>query len=101
MKIFADVLEAIIGAVYIDSGCNLTETHHVFMKIFEPYLYFYGNLETVQDHPKTKLLQLWNQHPYGKISGHPININHTNAIEEYKDKDKEKNLLSHKSIFKG
>ncbi len=84
LKIFADVLEAIIGAVFIDSGCNLTETQRVFMNIFEPYLYFYGNLETVQDHPKTELLQLWNQYPFGKINGYPINTIHTNAMEEYK-----------------
>lgn len=60
LKIFADVLEAIMGAVFIDSGCNLSVTYRVFLKIFEPYLYFYGNLATLQNHPKTKVLQFWN-----------------------------------------
>lgn len=82
MKIFADVLEALIGAVFIDTGCDLNETRNVFMNFFRPYLYVYGNLDTVQDHPKTKLIQFWNQFPYGKIHNFPVALNHTNILEE-------------------
>ena len=52
------------------------------MNFFEPYLYVYGNLETVQDHPKTELIQYWNKFPYGKIHSHSIAIIHTNHLEE-------------------
>ncbi len=84
LKIFADVLEALIGAIFIDTGCDLNKTRDVFMIFYEPYLYVYGNLETVQDHPKTELIQYWNKFPYGKIHGKPIVINHTNHLEETK-----------------
>ena len=47
LKIFADVLEALLGAVFIDSGCNLNMTKKVFMNFFKPYLYVFGNMETV------------------------------------------------------
>lgn len=82
LKIFADVLEALIGAVFIDTGCDLKKTREVFMYFFEPYLYVYGNLQTVQDHPKTELIQYWNRFPYGKIHAYPITLTHTNLLEE-------------------
>jgi dsRNA-specific ribonuclease len=47
LKIFDDVLEALLGAVFIDSGCDLNITKKVFINFFKPYLYILGNMETV------------------------------------------------------
>jgi dsRNA-specific ribonuclease len=59
LKIFGDILEALFGAVFIDSGCNLTKTREVFMKLFEPYLYVYGNPNTTMEHPRTEAINFW------------------------------------------
>jgi dsRNA-specific ribonuclease len=53
LKIFGDVLEALFAAIFIDSGCDLDKTREVFLKLFEPYLYVYGNTLTTGEHPRT------------------------------------------------
>jgi dsRNA-specific ribonuclease len=56
LKIFGDVLESLFGAIFIDTGCNLTKTREVFMNVFRPYLYVYGNIETMKEHPRTNVI---------------------------------------------
>jgi dsRNA-specific ribonuclease len=34
VKIFGDILEALFGAVFIDTGCDLSKTKDIFMKLF-------------------------------------------------------------------
>jgi dsRNA-specific ribonuclease len=34
MKIFGDILEALFGAVLIDTGCDISRTREVFMNLF-------------------------------------------------------------------
>jgi dsRNA-specific ribonuclease len=58
-KIMGDVLEALFAAIFIDSGCDLSKTREVFMNIFEPYLYVYGNPNTTLEHPRTEAMNLW------------------------------------------
>ncbi len=45
-KVLADTFEALIGAIFLDSGGNFERTREVFMRIMEPYLYVYGNIYT-------------------------------------------------------
>lgn len=59
LKIFGDVFESLIGAVFIDS-CSMEITWNVLIGLMKPYLGLYSNLETLQDHSRTKLLELWN-----------------------------------------
>ena len=65
LKIFGDVFESLIGAVFLD--CRDTEkTWAVLEKLIMPYIKVYADLETMQDHHRTKLLELWNQRSYTK-----------------------------------
>lgn len=66
LKIFGDVFESLIGAVFMDSQ-SIDTTWKVLWHLIEPYIKVYANLETMQDHPRTKLLELWNQKSYTKI----------------------------------
>lgn len=63
LKIFGDVFESLIGAIFIDSG-SITTTWQVLIGLMEPYIQKYANLATLQDHSRTKLLELWNQKHY-------------------------------------
>lgn len=63
LKIFGDVFESLIGAVFIDSEC-IEKTWSVLYGLMEPYIKIYADLSTLQDHSRTKLLELWNQKPF-------------------------------------
>ena len=46
-----------------------------------PYIKVYANLDTLQDHPRTKLLELWNQKSYTKV----FKCNHTSETDKTGD----------------
>lgn len=75
-KVFGDVFEALVAAVFLDSGGNLKTTKRVFMNILEPYLYVYGNSENVTEHPRTLVNEKWNKQSFANIKGHQIKISH-------------------------
>ncbi|KAF8410767.1 hypothetical protein HHK36_003304 [Tetracentron sinense] len=50
-KFLADILESLIGAVFMDSNCSLDTVQEVFMKLLEPLI----GPEELQIHPKTEL----------------------------------------------
>lgn len=81
VKIFGDILEALFGAVFIDTGCDLSKTREVFMKLFEPYLYVYGNTQTLMEHPRTEATNFWAKQSLSNIRDHKIAITHLNEIE--------------------
>ena len=59
LKIFGDVFESLVGAVFIDSE-SIETTWSVLHELMKPYIKIYANLDTMQDHARTKLLELWN-----------------------------------------
>ena len=59
LKIFGDVFEALVGAVFLDSQ-SIDKTWSVLQKLIMPYVKIYANLETLQDHSRTLLLEMWN-----------------------------------------
>ena len=65
LKIFGDVFESIIGAVFLDCQ-DIDKTWVVLSGLIMPYILVYADLETLQDHARTKLLELWNQRNYTK-----------------------------------
>jgi len=65
LKIFGDVFESLIGAVFLDSQC-VEQTWQVLKRLIEPYIEIYADLDTLQDHSRTLLLEMWNQKPYLK-----------------------------------
>lgn len=65
LKIFGDVFESIIGAVLIDSK-SLQTTSDVLFKLLDPYIQVYANLEDLQNHKRTVLLEFWNSKYYAK-----------------------------------
>lgn len=65
LKIFGDVFESLIGAVFLDC-CDTEITWSVLQGLIMPYITVYADLETMQDHHRTKLLELWNQRSYTK-----------------------------------
>ena len=65
LKIFGDVFESLIGAVFLDSQ-SVEKTWEILFRLIEPYVYIYADLATLQDHSRTLLLEMWNQKPYTK-----------------------------------
>lgn len=65
LKIFGDVFESLIGAVFLDCR-DIDLTWDILYKLLRPYIRVYADLETLQDHARTKLLELWNQRSYTK-----------------------------------
>jgi dsRNA-specific ribonuclease len=65
LKIFGDVFESLIGAVFLDSR-SLDETEKILFDLIGPYIELYADLQTMSDHPRTILLQLWPQRTYTK-----------------------------------
>ena len=65
MKIFGDVFESLIGAVFMDCR-DIDQTWGILRRLIEPYMKVYANLETMQDHPRTMLLEEWNKYRYTK-----------------------------------
>ncbi|KAL5729874.1 hypothetical protein ACHQM5_002766 [Ranunculus cassubicifolius] len=53
-KSLADIIEAVIGAVYLDVDCKVDEVWKVFNKLLEPII----NPETLKVHPVTELHEL-------------------------------------------
>ena len=89
LKIFGDVFESLIGAVFIDSE-DICETRRVLMNLMEPYINIYSNLNDFQDHSRTKLLELWNQKAFMKNR----KCHHETANEE-------RNNQESRTIFRG
>jgi len=59
LKIFGDVFESLIGAVFLDSQ-SIDKTWKVLERLIMPYVKIYADLDTLQDHSRTLLLEMWN-----------------------------------------
>lgn len=46
-KIFADVFESLIAAVYLDCGCEMERTWNVLSSLMMPYIDVYVNKDTL------------------------------------------------------
>ena len=51
--------------MFLDSQ-SIDETWEVLWNLIEPYVKIYADLETLQDHSRTLLLEMWNQKLYTK-----------------------------------
>jgi len=65
LKMFGDVFESLIGAIFLDS-MDIEKTKSILYRILKPYVMVYSDLKSVQDHGRTKLLELWNSKSYTK-----------------------------------
>lgn len=65
LKIFGDIFESLIGAVFIDSQ-SISVTGTVLEGLLSPYIATYASLDHMQDHSRTKLLELWNSRNFTK-----------------------------------
>ena len=74
----SDVFEALVAAIFLDTGGDLETTHKIIMKLVGPYLYCYGNIETVQIHPRTQTVDQWGKEKFANIKDHPIKVSHLN-----------------------
>ncbi len=63
LKIFGDILESLIGAIFLDCR-DIHCTWQILWKMLEPYVEVYADLNSIQDHSRTKLLELWNSKSY-------------------------------------
>ena len=60
-KIFADVFEAILGAVFIDSK-SLSQVWRVFLQLVgSRTLESFGDISNFKENAKTKLYDFWNK----------------------------------------
>eukprot|EP00347_Sterkiella_histriomuscorum_P010525 403375951 len=97
LKIFGDIFESIIGAVFIDSKC-LQTTSDVLFRLLQPYMVVYADIKSAQDHKRTTLLELWNSKNYAKR----IKISHINTktANEVQFKGKAGSMVVFKMTFK-
>jgi len=65
LKIFGDVFESIIGAVFLDCK-SISKTEVILFNMLKPFLKTHTNVEQLEDHARTKLLELWNSKPYSR-----------------------------------
>jgi len=65
LKIFGDIFESIIGAIFLDSR-SLEITSKVLFNLLDPYIKVYSNEANMQDHKRTVLLELWSSKHWGK-----------------------------------
>ena len=63
LKIFGDVFESLIGAVFLDSR-SISATERILYSLLRPFLKAHTHVESLDDHSRTKLLELWNSKPY-------------------------------------
>lgn len=65
LKIFGDVFESLIGAIFLDSR-SISKTEAILYSLLKPFLKTHTNVESLDDHSRTKLLELWNSKPYSR-----------------------------------
>jgi len=65
LKIFGDIFESIIGAVFIDCK-SISQTERVLHSMLRPFLKTHTHVEQLDDHSRTKLLELWNSKSYSR-----------------------------------
>jgi hypothetical protein len=63
LKIFGDIFESIIGAVFLDCR-SISKTEIILHSFLKPFLKNHSSVETLDDHSRTKLLELWNSKGY-------------------------------------
>ncbi|EPB86344.1 hypothetical protein HMPREF1544_06883 [Mucor circinelloides 1006PhL] len=54
-KVLSDVVESLIGAVFVDAGFNLDPVKSLFDRLLKPLLDDHISIETIQQHPLGKL----------------------------------------------
>ena len=48
LKVFGDVFEAMVAAIFLDTEGSLKKTYKIIIKnLLKPYLFVYGNTETM------------------------------------------------------
>ena len=65
LKIFGDVFESIIGAIFLDCR-SISKTETILYSLMKPFLKNHTNVEQLEDHARTKLLELWNSKSYSR-----------------------------------
>ncbi|KAI0347065.1 ribonuclease III [Trametopsis cervina] len=58
-KVLSDVVESVLGAVFISAGYDIGAVQTVFNKICKPFYLRHIRLQTLSPHPATTLLQLF------------------------------------------
>jgi dsRNA-specific ribonuclease len=56
VKIFGDVFEALIAAIFIDSK-SLETTWNIMYKLMKEHIQKYGTKESIKNHMRTELLE--------------------------------------------
>lgn len=55
-KILSDVVESLIGAVFVDAGFNLDPVEELFDRLLKPFLDEHISIDTIKAHPLGKLM---------------------------------------------
>lgn len=63
LKIFGDIFESLVGAVYLDSQ-SLDQTQLVVNRLVDPYVYIYANAHSLQKDSKSLFYIKWSQTSY-------------------------------------
>lgn len=57
-QIMSDIIESIVGAIFVSDGFDIKPLRAVFEKLFEPFYNKYIRLQTLSPHPTTTLMEL-------------------------------------------
>eukprot|EP00347_Sterkiella_histriomuscorum_P004250 403361171 len=64
-KMFSDVFEAIIGAIYMDCR-DFNKTKDVVLYLMKDYLAIFTDMGIILDNPRTAAIELWDQQTYSR-----------------------------------
>ena len=62
-KPLADILEALIGAIYLSDACELHGVQRFFDRVLRPFYDAHVTLHTLSDHPHSALTQVMQSYP--------------------------------------
>ncbi|KAJ3544007.1 hypothetical protein NM688_g5792 [Phlebia brevispora] len=61
-KVLSDIVESLIGAIYVDDGYDISGAEKFFNNTLKPFFDRHIRLQTLSDHPNTTLTDLFHAH---------------------------------------
>ena len=67
IKVYGDIFESLIGAVYLDSDSDLEVTEKCLFGLIQPYIEVYKDEKAKDFHPAAQVMWLWQSKSYTKM----------------------------------
>ncbi|KRX01029.1 Ribonuclease III domain [Pseudocohnilembus persalinus] len=97
IKMLGDLIEAFIGAIYLDTSYNFEETKKVVLNILQPHIDQYSKQEYINDYPLKQLEDFLKQKYGSKNEDFPLQFEQN--VPEIGQEGQEDKKLSFKILF--